>query len=752
MMNKVFPKRIFRDLKENFPRWLALFLMIVMGMYIVTSVVGAAETIITQSNRAAAENQVEDGEFTTFLPMTEEQEKILEDAGVILERKFSVDVPLEDGSMLRLMQNREEINLITIDEGQPANEKGEIVLEKRYCEEHGYAVGDKIGMSGHALTVVGIGTTPDYDLPIGSLSDMAAESTLFGTAFVTKEQYGEMVRDDGMRSEDYTYAYRLKEGKSEEDVKRELKAFIPEQKRKEMLTAFVTADRNPRILAAAGDMVMNKEMGMIAGVVVLALFAYVISVFVIHQINREAAVIGTLYALGVKKKEILTHYITLPLLVTSFGGVTGAALGFSKLGAARQMREAYGYFSIPAFTMLCPAYLVVYAAVVPPILSIIVNFFALNRRLSQTALSMMRNEQKASKLHQVKLKGTHFVRNFRIRQTLRELRASITVIVGLFVSLLVFMLGLNCYVLCKNAARDSVGSVKFAYSYLLKYPQEQIPEGAQSCYSESLSKTEQGFTLDVSVIGIDADNRYFKAKPSERENSVVIGRSVATKYGLKEGDSMTLTDNAAEKDYVFTVEGVCDYAVGLTVFMDIDAMRFLFGRESGYYNMLLADEPLAIDGGRLYAVTSRTDIERSAAIFTKMMTPMITMILAVSVIIFFMVMYLMAGVMVSRASFGISLIKIFGFRTTEIRSLYLDGGVLTVAAGALVSILPAKRAIDMVYPHAVANVSCGLNLRFSWYFYPLIFTGIVLVYLIVIALQTRKISKISPMEVLKTRE
>lgn len=752
MMNKVFSKRVLRDLRDNFPRWLALFLMIVMGMYIVTSVVGAAETIITESRRTASKNRVEDGEFTTFFPLTKEQEEVLAETGVKLERKFSVDISMGDGSTLRLMKQRETVNLIEIDKGRLTKEMGEIVLEKRYCEEHGYSVGDGIHIAEREFVVVGIGTTPDYDLPIRSLSDMAAESALFGTAFVTAKQYQEIAVSDGRRSEDYTYAYRLEAGKGEEDVKRELKALLPEEKKAEMLTALVTADRNPRILAAAGDMVMNKEMGLIAGAVVMALFAYVISVFVVHQINREAAVIGTLYALGAKKKEILAHYIMLPALVTFVGGIIGAAFGFSKFGAARQMRESYGYFSLPAFDTVCPAYLVIYAAVVPPVLSIIVNLLMLNRRLSQTALSLMRNEQKASKLLCVKLKDGHFVRNFRIRQTLRELRASVTVIVGLFVSLLVFMLGLNCYVLCENVKIDSLNSTTFAYRYQLKYPLEEIPEGAQVCYTESLSRTERGYTLDVSVIGIGADNRYFDIKPADSENSVVIGKSVAEKYKLAKGERLILTDSADEKDYTFTVEGICDYAVGLAVFMDIDAMRSLFGRESGYYNTLLADEPLAIDEGRIYAITKRSDVERSAHVFTKMMWPMITMILAASLVIFFMVMYLMTGVMVSRASFGISLVKIFGFRTKEIRSLYLDGGAVTVALGALISILPAKLLIDAVYPYAVANVSCGLNLHFSWYFYPLIFAGIVLVYLIVIALWTRKINRISPAEVLKNRE
>lgn len=751
-MKKMFRKRILRELKENFSRWLALFLLIVMGMYIVTSVVGAAETIITQTRRSAFENRVEDGEFTMFRPLTEEQEKRLEEAGIMTERKFSADVLMEDGSMLRLMQNRVRMNLIEIDEGKPAQKEGEIVLEKRYCEEHGYTVGDGIRAAGREFVIVGIGTTPDYDLPVASLSDMSAESALFGTAFVTKAQYEKVVEEDGTRGEEYTYAYRLEDGKGTEDVKRELKALSPVQKHAEMLTAFITADRNPRILAAAGDMVMNREMGLIAGAVVMALFAYVISVFVIHQINRETGVIGTLYALGVKKQELLAHYIMLPACITFLGGVVGAALGFSKIGVTRQMQETCGYFSLPALDTIYPLYLIVYAAVLPPILSVIVNFFALHKRLSQTALSLLRNGQNVSKHLGVKLKGGHFVRNFQIRQTLRELRAGIVVVAGLFVSLLVFMLGLDCYVLCENVRTDSLNSAAFAYRYLLKYPQEQIPAGAQACYTESLSKTERGYTLEVSVIGVGADDRYFEAKPSGKENSIVIGRAVADKYDLQEGDSLTLTDDIDEKEFVFTVEGVSDYAVGLAVFMDIDAMRTQFGRESGYYNTLLADGPLAIEEGRIHTVTSRSDIERSTAVFTRMMGPMITMILSVSVIIFFMVMYLMTGVMIGRARFGISLIKIFGFRTKEIRSLYLDGSAVIVAAGALVCILPAKLAVDALYPHMVANVSCGLNLRFSWYVYPLIFAGIVLVFFIVAALQTRKIDKISPAEVLKNRE
>ena len=158
-MNKVLNKRILRDLKVNFARYLALLLMIIAGMFIVIAVVGAAETIITGTNELAEQNKVEDGQFSVFLPLTEEQEQTITDSGVTIERMFSADMDM-GGSTLRLMKVREEINLIHIDEGRLPTDKGEAVIEKRYSEEHGISVGDSISVDGASLTVTGIGTVP----------------------------------------------------------------------------------------------------------------------------------------------------------------------------------------------------------------------------------------------------------------------------------------------------------------------------------------------------------------------------------------------------------------------------------------------------------------------------------------------------------------------------------------------------------------------------------------------------------------
>ena len=109
------------------------------------------------------------------------------------------------------------------------------------------------------------------------------------------------------------------------------------------LTMFVKKGDNVRIAGAAGDVVMmNKYAGLGVGVILMALLTYVISVFVIHQIQRESSVIGALYALGAKKKNLIRHYITLPTIVAFVGGIIGAVIGFSPVGdrlsASRQLR------------------------------------------------------------------------------------------------------------------------------------------------------------------------------------------------------------------------------------------------------------------------------------------------------------------------------------------------------------------------------------------------------------------------------
>ncbi|MDE6762996.1 MAG: ABC transporter permease [Oscillospiraceae bacterium] len=840
-MNGVLNKRILRDLKSNFLRYLALFLLIAMGMYIIVAMIASAETIITGTEENSKNNHLEDGQFAVFTKLTEGQEQEIYGMGITLEKMFSFDADMADGSVLRIFRNREKIDIVSLEQGVLAEKGGEICLEKRYCDEHEINVGDVINIGGTDLVVTGIGSALDYDAPTKNISDASVQSELFGIGFVTDEQYN-LLKKSG-KTEDLRYAYLLNGKATHDELKNTIKDFefdiedisdefllemLEEnlQKKEDIqngisdlksgseslrdglseldengetiekfateyaagitsaydgsvrlaegiselqketdkiideifeididnLTEFIEAENNPRIKGCAGDVVMNKSIGMLIGIILIALLAYVISVFVIHQIQQESSVIGALYALGATKKNLIMHYILLPSLISLAGGIVGTAVGFTDFAMNSITGDSYSYYSLPVFETVYPLYLLIYGIAMPPVISAIVNALVINKRLSQTALSLIKNEQKTNMVREMDLGNTGFIRRFQIRQLTREARTSLTVIAGMLFSLLIVMLSIDCYVMCQNFKNDSAADTKFEYMYTLKYPEKTVPEGAEACYMESLSKTDRGYTLDVNIIGIDGNSKYYNAVPEKGKNKVVIGSAAAQKYNLKKGDKLILTDSTNDIDYAFTITDTAEYAVGLAAFMDINSMRELFGKDNDHYNVLLSDKALDIDEGRIYAVTSRIDVERSSAVFTDLMMPMVIMVLAVSAIIFCVVIFLMMNVMIDRASFGISLVKIFGFRTNEIRRLYLNGNTAVVAIGAIICIPLAKLIMDKLYPNFIANVACGMNITFPWYLYAELFCAVMAVYFIVNAVLVNKLKNISPAEALKNRE
>ena len=518
------------------------------------------------------------------------------------------------------------------------------------------------------------------------------------------------------------------------------------------LTSFMLREENIRIGAAAGDLKINNIAGMVAGVVILILITYVLSVFVIHQIQKECTVIGALYSLGATKNDLIMHYVFIPTFLAFVGGVIGGVLGMSEFGCRWQMQDTYLYYSIPDMPVIAPLYLVLYSVVMPPVVAFIVNFVVINKSLSRTALSLLRNEQKITRGKDIKIGNMPFIAKYRLRQILRERRTVITVTFGMVISLFIFMLGMDCYVLCKSIGDLSYEDTKYNYMYTYKYPTEDPPENAEPCFVTSLKKEKYGFALDITIMGIDDDNPYFDVETVKGKNKVIIADAVAKRYKLKVGDKLILSDNAEDMDYAFTVEGIVPYSVGLTVFMDIESMRELFGEEDDYYNVVLSDEILDIDEGRLYSITKKSDIEKSSEVFVDLMRPMFVMMIGMSSVIFCIVMFLMMSVMIDRAGFGISLLKVLGYRTGEIKKLYLDGNRIMVILSAIISIPLSKFCMDELFPIFLCNVACAMHLEFKWYMYVAIFAVIMLLYDTINLILTAKLNRVDQNEVLKNRE
>lgn len=836
-MQKVLRKRIWRDFKSNLPRYLALSLLIILAMYLVVSLVGAAETIIRGSENADSRQCVEDGDFSLFVPMKDEEMEDLEADGVTIEPQFYMDYEIDEDHTIRIFANRDEVNRIDLVKGTLAEKGNELVVERQFAEKNDISAGDVITFGGREFTVTGIGTTPDYDNVLKSLGDTGCDCLHFGTGFVAADVYDTLrAEEKSIKSEEYYYAYRLNGAMTDDELKdrlekleftsgdvedpffqeywdrtmgkkddltngiqelldgakelKELKAFedgiieytdgtkeaedgsnelldgIQELKDEtddmiddifsedaQNLMTFVKAGDNARIQAASGDQELYRSVGTIAGAILLILISYVLSVFVVHSIDQESAVIGALYALGVKRKNLMAHYVTLPTVITFVSGLIGTLLGYSSLGVPIQMQDCYNYYSLPDLDVIYMPYLFIYGIVVPPVISIIVNSLVIRKRLSKPVLTMIRNEQKVGNGKDIKLGNMSFMNLFKIRQMLRESRTGFTVVFGMFVSLLLAMMSLEIYTYCANVNRDYVNDTKYEYMYTYKYPTEEVPEGGYEAYAKTLKKKIYGYNFDITVMGLTENNPFFDVNLSDSSSKVAISSSIAYKYGLDVGDTLTLKDDEADKIYAFEIASVAQYAPSFMVFMPYDKALELFDEPEDYFNVVFSDHALDVETGRLYATTTKTDVKKAAGIFSDIMQGMILTIGGVSVLIFIVVMYLMMKVMIDRSSFNIALIKIFGYRNKEVKKMYLDGNFYIITIGALISIPLTKWIMDVAYePAFVPNIACGIDKSFSFWMYLAIFAGILILYFIINHLLIRRIRKMVPAEVLKNRE
>lgn len=936
-------KRIFRELRKNFFRYLALFLIVVISMYMVISMAGSAEMVMKGVQENQESSKVEDGQLEVLAPYSEKEIKKIEKFGVQIEECFYMDFDYVDGedAILRIFQDREKINLVTLDNGVNPKRKNEIVLEKHFAAANHLVVGDTTLIGELEFEVVGIGSSPDYDCTLENLSDIGATPSQFGTAFVSSKGY-EALRETNkaIKSETYNYSYLLDENvgqdafrdflneiyvnndlvsnkyvremidevldkkaeikdaiqdlvdggndilegidevkdgnveltdgikevtKNSDDIRKatsdafdgilknassqlkqaglevsltqsnyasklnallskidveqqkplyiqvkslketlesfqeyqegvneyteavqtaqegseslgegvdelrdgsvelndgllefqeEMDEFIEENMVVEIsnLTYFLSAEDNPRIGSSADDIKINKVGALMVGVIVLILLAYILSVFTIHNIEEESPVIGALYSLGYKRGELLGHYLVLPIIVSLVGGICGTIAGYYGIDA--QCEQNFTYFSYPQLPSYFPSYLIVYGVVLPPIVAAIVNTIVIGKKLSLEPLKLLRREKKEVGNKDIDLKNMGFIMRFRIRLFLRELRSSLTLTAGLFVSLLVLMLSVCCFNAVTNIIKETDEDVHFSYLYYYKFPAEEVPEGGEGCYMKTLKSEVLNHNMDVTIMGLQKESAYFDfdVEMKQGKNILYVSSSTADKYELKKGDIFKLTDDVKNVSYEFEVEEIVQYAVGLYVFMDIDTMRDVFEQEEDYYNAVLSNEPLNTENDRLYSVTTGEEIREYSQLFMDLNKSMIVSLIAASTFLFIVVMFLMLKMIIEKQSYNISLFKMFGYNEREVGKLFLGSNFFIVTFSALFCVPLTKYIMCTIYKFLVSNRATGWNLEFSKESYIFIFALIYISYFAVTFALKAKLRKISPNEVLKNRE
>ena len=324
-------KRWKRELKEDFGKYLVIFLFLAGTIALVSGFLVASDSMIYSYDESFEKYQIEDGNFE----LSEKADQSLIDslgreAAVTIYENFYVEEETKEvDSTLRIFKNRsDEIDGVCIMDGEIPTKKGEIAIDRMYADNNNLKVGDTITVGKKKLDIVGLVALSDYSALFSNNSDLMFDSIKFGVAVVVPEQF----EDFGDTHFHASYAWKYKNKPEDDTEAKEMSEdFLKVLTSHTIPTNYIPQYLNQAIHFTGDDMVGDNSMFTAFLYIVVAIIAFIIAITTTSTIWKEANVIGTLRASGYKRSELILHYMELPVIVMLIAAVVGNILGYTVL-------------------------------------------------------------------------------------------------------------------------------------------------------------------------------------------------------------------------------------------------------------------------------------------------------------------------------------------------------------------------------------------------------------------------------------
>lgn len=767
-------KRLLRELRSDVGKYIVIFILLVLSIGFVSGFLVAGDSMITAYNESFDKYNVEDGNFRTEDKLTDTEKDWIEKENVTVYENFYVEKNFDNETKLRIFANREEIDKVCVMDGRLPEKPQEIAIDRMYADNNDLKVGDNLVSEGKNYSIVGLVALSDYSALFYSNNDMMFDSSAFGVAIVSKDQFNTYNEDDVEYNYGWIYDVRPTTEEKEKEVSDDL---MEHMAKKVTLENFIPRYLNQSITFTGEDLGSDKAMMEVLLYIIIIIVAFVFGITINNTIHKEATVIGTLRASGYTINELIRHYMAMPLVVTIIASIIGNILGytfFKDVCAAMY----YGSYSLPTYVTLWNAEAFIRTTIIPMVIMLVITYFILRKKLALSPLKLIKRDLSGKKQKTaVRLnKKIRFFDRFRIRILIQNKSSYIILFAGLlFANMLLFfgmmlppllvhyqgivtesMLAKHIYLLQMPAgAIDSNDelSAAFSYTFLQSKITTNNPD-AEKFSAYSLKTTGEGGTRveEVTLYGIQEDSRYIDAKFDEK--MVLISSAYADKYGLGKGDVITLKEPYEDRYYGFKVSGIYDYDGGITVFMSKKHLNDVLGYDEEFFSGYFSDSEITdIEGKYIGTTVDEESLTRVSRQLMISMGNLMYMVDGFSVIMFIVLIYILSKLIIERNVQSISMAKILGYSKKEIATLYIIPTAIVVVASLLISYPILSYVMVGIFRVMLKKMMSGwMVIWLDPSAYVKMFLMGIITYAVVAIIEYRKIGKIPMNEALKNVE
>lgn len=766
-------KRIPRELRAEFGKYLVVLILMISTIGFVSGFLVADGSMIQAYNEGFEKYNIEDGNFRVKKELSSSQKKDISAHNVTLYENFYIEQAVDNGSTMRFFKNRKDVNRVCLMKGKWPTTIDEIAIDRMYADNNHISVGDVLTSGGKRWTVTGLVALSDYSCLFQNNNDSMFDAVKFGVSIVTPKGF-ETLNQDKLQ---YSYSWLYDKAPNDERQEKKLADMFMEALGKEVpLEAFVPRYQNQAIKFTGNDMGSDRAMIIVLLYIIIVIMAFVFGVTISNTIRKEAGVIGTLRASGYTKKELIRHYMALPVIITLVGALIGNVLGYTVMKNVCASMY-YGSYSLPTYVTIWNGDAFRMTTLVPILIMLVINYGVLYHKLRLSPLKFLRRDLSGKK--QIKALPLSpklgIFHRFRLRVIFQNMSNYAVLFVGIVFANLLLFFGLLLPSTLNHYQQEIKSNMLAKYQYMLDVPVSAVSgddsenvlellqyymgtktlnDDAEAFSAYSLNTLPSKYKTDeVLLYGIEKNSKYIDVDFDDSDE-VYISGAYAEKFQLEPGDKITLKEKYEKKKYTFKVKGIYDYSGALCVFMPKKQLNDTFNLGSYYFSGYFSNSKITdINKKYISSIVNLEALTKVSRQLTVSMGGMMNLINGFAIGIFIVLIYLLSKIIIEKNAQSISMAKILGYTNGEIGKLYIWSTTIVVVICLLLSLPIEKAIMGVVFREMMlSSVSGWIALWIDPKIYLKMFLIGIGTYAVVSLLEYRRIRRIPMDEALKNAE
>lgn len=757
-------KKLLRDIKHNKMQFITIFLMVFLGVFVYAGIHAYMDGMQKSADDYYESNNLQDIWVSGKNFSEEDLDKIktipnVKDA----ERELTITTLYKEKSF-DLQTNFIESNNISkfyVIDGEGFNkEKSGLWMDYYLAKSQDIKVGDEMTLKYNNMEfkekVLGLIEVPDHVYLAKDETEVFPNHNTFGYVYLSINEFPKDFQVFTSILVDVDDTSKLDETKT--DIENNIKS------------ALAVTDRESSLSYKSYQNEIDE--GDTYSGVFTALFLIIAILSVVTTMNRfvkkQRTQIGTLKALGFKKRKIIVHYVSYGFYISIIASLIGIYAGAYSLGTYF-LGEEMAYYEVPKYAISIKPSTYILALLVV-ILITVITYLSCRKILKEPASEALRVQMPKVKKAKFNLTSKGFLKNasvstkWNLRDIVRNKSRSITAIVG--------VMGCTMLLVCAFGMLDSMNGYldwefnkinNFDYKITLKedYTQEEF-DNLTSKYGNNTSQTlgieiKNGDKKETNILTVNNAPDYLKYTDHNREYMDLKSDGVYITEKLGENNNLKIGD-----EIEWHILGDSNWRKTKIVGMNRDPQSQSLNMTKEFYESLGLDyKPDSIytnenlenvkelDGAK--AVQNLEELKKGVQNLLGTMKTLIVIMVIVASALGMIIIYNLGILSLSEKQYQFATLKVLGFKEKQVKKIFKKQNNWLTLIGLVLGLPLGFYMTDFIFKMALADdYDFGAQIKVVSYLFAVV--GTLVVGFVVNWRLAKKIGKIDMVSSLKGNE